>query len=549
MGAERRLSWSSSLAVCTRFKVFLDPHPPCYTTPMRIFNTSGPCDPARHYTVMREGLVAQGQRLVEQGRYFTLFAPRQSGKTTYFQLLFRQLSQQGYLPIWISFESLKTATRAQFYKTLHWYLQSEFAQVGIQIEQPIENQIDLQMYLAQASLQSAPLVLVIDEFEDIPEVVKSEVLHTFRALYQKRDHHKLHSVLLVGVSSLAQLVVSSASPFNIVDQLAIPYFSLDEVQELVAQYVSESGQPFDATVIQAIYENTSGQPGLVSALCDHLVTQVVTDPTQPVTMAAFYPTLQYFLTKRQDKNILNIIEKAREKLDFMLRLLFSNTPISFTIDHPDIAYLYAHGVIDEAEGQVIIPVPLYHKRLITALRPLVNGEASEYFSAHEKLSDYAQGDRLQINAIIDKYRDYVQRRGFQAFDTEHLKEGAWHYSLDGFINFFIERLGGQTFVEVPSGRGRTDILILYRGHKYIIETKIFIDASYFEHGKSQLADYLASEGLAEGFYVGFTSKHSATDTLYFDEMIKGKRIYTWLIRTDFKAPSRRVARGRKKKSE
>jgi len=72
---------------------------------------------------MREGLVAQGQRLVEQGRYFTLFAPRQSGKTTYFQLLFRQLSQQGYLPIWISFESLKTATRAQFYKTLHWYLQ------------------------------------------------------------------------------------------------------------------------------------------------------------------------------------------------------------------------------------------------------------------------------------------------------------------------------------------------------------------------------------------------------------------------------------------
>jgi hypothetical protein len=92
-------------------------------------------------------------------------------------------------------------------------------------------------------------------------------------------------------------------------------------------------------------------------------------------------------------------------------------------------------------------------------------------------------------------------------------------------------------------------LILYRGHKYIIETKIFIDASYFEHGKSQLADYLASEGLAEGFYVGFTSKHSATDTLYFDEMIKGKRIHTWLIRTDFKAPSRRVAKGRKKKSE
>ncbi len=32
---------------------------------------------------------------------------------------------------------------------------------------------------------------------------------------------------------------------------------------------------------------------------------------------------------------------------------------------------------------------------------------------------------------MNKYRQYVQRRGFKAFDTEKLKEGAWHYSFDG----------------------------------------------------------------------------------------------------------------------
>lgn len=108
---------------------------------MRYFNTSGPCDPERHYTLLRPALLAKGQRLVEQGRYFTLFAPRQSGKTTYFQLLFRQLQSQGYLPIWISFESLKTATRAQFYEALHWNLNYEFTQAGLQVDQPITNQI------------------------------------------------------------------------------------------------------------------------------------------------------------------------------------------------------------------------------------------------------------------------------------------------------------------------------------------------------------------------------------------------------------------------
>jgi hypothetical protein len=102
-------------------------------------------------------------------------------------------------------------------------------------------------------------------------------------------------------------------------------------------------------------------------------------------------------------------------------------------------------------------------------------------------------------------------------------------------------LGGDTLVEVPSGRGRTDIVILYQQHKYIIETKRFIDQSYFENGKYQLADYLVSEGLSEGYYVVFSNKHSDEDTLYFDEPIAGKRIYSYIIRTNFAQPSRRQA--------
>ena len=92
---------------------------------MRLFNTSGPCDPDKHYTVMREALVTKGQALVGQGRYFAIFAPRQAGKTTYFQLLFRRLREVGYTPVWISFESLKTIARPKFYRTLNRLLQPE----------------------------------------------------------------------------------------------------------------------------------------------------------------------------------------------------------------------------------------------------------------------------------------------------------------------------------------------------------------------------------------------------------------------------------------
>ncbi|MEZ4861598.1 MAG: AAA-like domain-containing protein [Caldilineaceae bacterium] len=509
---------------------------------MRIFNTSGPCDPAKHYTVMREELVAKGQALVAQGRYFTIFAPRQAGKTTYFQLLLRQLATAGYTPIWISFEGLKTLTRERFYKALHHNLKREFAQYGIHSEQTIVDQFDIQLYLEQVSVQAQAIVLVIDEFEDIPDAVLSELMHIFRALYQKREYHKLHSLVLVGVSTVAELVLSSASPFNVVDELRIPYFTFTQIQELITQHTVETGQVFELEVVKAISENTAGQPGLVCALCHYLVTDMVPDRSQPVTMAAFYPTLTHFLTDRFDKNIVNIVQKAREKQEFMLRVLFDDNPIPFTVNDPTIAYLYAHGVIANIDGYVDIPIPLYSKSLITAFRPLINGESKHYVTAHDTFRDYLTGDGINVNALLTKYCDYVRRRGFHAFDTNHLKEGAWHYSLDGFINFFIQRLGGDTLIETPSGRGRTDILILYQQQKYLIETKIFTDQSYFQNGKHQLADYLTTEGLSEGYYVVFSNKHSATDMLSFDEMIDGKRIYTYIILTNFEKPSRRRVR-------
>jgi type II secretory pathway predicted ATPase ExeA len=456
---------------------------------MRYFNTSGPCDPDRHYTVMREALVAKGKEMAERGRYFTIFAPRQAGKTTYFQLLLQKLREEHiYTPIWISLEHMKMYSREEFYQGIAVQFKEEFSEYNLELAPSIHNSTELLNFLKDLQPQVQPLIWFIDEFEGIPDCVLSELMHTFRMIYHRKKYYSLHSVVLVGVSTIAELVVSSASPFNVVDELKIPYFTFEEVCDLIQQYVTESEQVFDEPVIKAIYENTQGQPGLVCALCAHLVEKVAIDRSKPVTMDAMYPTLKHFLKERFDKNIQNIVQKAREKQDFMIRLLFADSPIEFTVDRPDIAYLYAHGVIDNVDGYVDIPVPLYRKRLITAFRPLINGEVDHYFSAHDTFGEYITPEGLNMQAILMKYREYVRRRGFKAFDTEHLKEGAWHYSLDGFINFFIERLGGHTFIETPTGRGRTDILILYQNHKYIIETKIFTDNSYFEKGKGQLAE-------------------------------------------------------------
>ena len=470
---------------------------------MREFNTSGPCDPALHYTVMREALMLEGKAKVNKGRFFTLFAPRQAGKTTFFKLLLNEL-EKDFITVWITFENLKTASKAEFYQELNHKLHRGLKKHEIQSELTIHNAISLSHFFENP--QSKPLVLVIDEFEGIPDCVLSEVMHTFRQIYHQKEYYNLHSLCLVGVSTIAELVVSSASPFNIAEELELPYFTFSEVSSLIKQYVAESEQVFEDKVIKAIDENTQGQPGLVCALCAYLVEKLVTHRNQPVLMEHYLKAQQHFLTERFDKNIINIVQKAREKKAFMLKLLFNEEPLPFSIHDPDMAWLYANGVIDKGNGNTDILVPLYKKALITAFRPLINGEAEYYInSPHETINQYlTPNGELNVNALLIEYRAYVRRRGFRAFDTEKLKEGAWHYSLDGFLYFFIQRLGGQTYVEVPSGRGRTDILIRYQEQSYLIETKVYSDETYFKRGKGQLAEYLKSEALLEGYYVVFS---------------------------------------------
>ena len=91
---------------------------------MREFNTSGPNNPDIHFTVMREALL---QKALEQivrpadpkgGRYFTLYAPRQTGKTTFVEQLVKRLVRQQFFPVLISFEALTGLEEPIFYREL-----------------------------------------------------------------------------------------------------------------------------------------------------------------------------------------------------------------------------------------------------------------------------------------------------------------------------------------------------------------------------------------------------------------------------------------------
>ena len=65
------------------------------------------------------------------------------------------------------------------------------------------------------------------------------------------------------------------------------------------------------------------------------------------------------------------------------------------------------------------------------------------------------------------------------------------------------------YLEVRTGRGQMDLIILHAGVKYIVETKIWGGESLYQAGKAQLAAYLKSEGVHEGYYIVFDHRRNA----------------------------------------
>ena len=58
---------------------------------MRRFGTQGPVHPEKNYVVSRATELADFVMRVKEGRYIVIFAPRQTGKTTFFQCALRRI--------------------------------------------------------------------------------------------------------------------------------------------------------------------------------------------------------------------------------------------------------------------------------------------------------------------------------------------------------------------------------------------------------------------------------------------------------------------------
>lgn len=471
----------------------------------RYFNTSGPNVLYQHYTLMRPDLVAKGMEAVRGSRYFTIWAPRQTGKSTYFQLLAMQLRATGYKVLMISVEAYQNASEPYVLRRIKEQLEKQ-TQLHINPGSIAELEGEF------AKIVDEKLVLIVDEIEGLNPDLFGQFLHSIRQLYHSRLDHCLKSVILVGVSNIVGIVEDHASPFNIADSLSIPYFTREETFELLHQHEEETGQLFEEEVKAKISEITANQPGLVNGFAYQLVER--NQGEARITFEAYKAVEDWYLTKVIDKNIANVLKYAKRHRAFVERLLYTEDEIRFDIDREAIKILHTNGLItDDPNGYVIFWVPLYKKRLYKAFYPYTNGEKQYFFNRVENFFDLVKGGKIDFDFLIQNYKDYVKRRSFKAFrekDPEtnaylSLKEAALKYSFETYISLFLERIEARSYIEVDAGLGRSDLLINYQNQEYVIETKIYRESYQVQQGLKQLAYYCKSLKIPEGLYLIFAS--------------------------------------------
>ena len=373
-------------------------------------------------------MVEKGIDLVQHKRYFTIWAPRQTGKSTYFRLLADAAEKQGLQVIHFNVENYK----GESLNGLLSKLRIELQDIGLEVPN-FETFGEFSRYIE--TVRDRRLVLIIDEIEGLNPDLFGQFLHTIRNLYHFRENHCLQSVILVGVSNIVGVVGDNASPFNIADNLPVPYFTAPEVSELLAMHTKETGQIFEKKVVKKIFEITAGQPGLVNGFANQLVTRW---PERPkIGYKQYLEVEHWYLNKAIDKNFANILNKAKEFGSFLERLLYTEAKIPFDIDREAIKMLHINGIIrEDKDGLVEFWVPFYKKRLYKAFYPYTNGEKEEITADIQAREYFTADGRLNLDKLMEDYKMYTKRRGVAIFRERHRNSRARHRPQCGDHHLF-----------------------------------------------------------------------------------------------------------------
>ena len=492
---------------------------------MRRFNRSGPVVAERHYHIppLERVDLAEIRELIDDQQYFVLHAPRQTGKTSALLALRDLLNAEGgYRCVYVNVEAgqaMREDVRATT-EVILGQLARQARRVGDDYLTDAWPGIFAEYgpgALGEALSRWAeaaekPLVLLIDEIDSLVGDSLLSVLRQLRADYPHRPESFPQSVVLCGVrdvrdyriySSSAKTMVTGGSAFNIkAESLRLGDFTRDEVHALLGQHTTETGQLFTDGAMQAVWNQTRGQPWLVNALAYETCFRgaLAADRSRPFTEAgdrarpiteADVLAAREQLILRRDTHLDQLTDKLKE--DRVRRviepLLVGGDGFESTAD--DIEYVQDLGLIAR-DPPMRLANPIYAEVVPRQLT----------WPTQLKLQDdpawYVDADgALLLDKLLARFQEFFREHSESWVERFDYREAGPHLLLQAFLQRIVNS-GGRVEREHGLGRRRADLLIEWpegeRIRKYVVECKVRHDRRGLERtvadGVEQTAAYM-----------------------------------------------------------
>ncbi|MBV7335176.1 ATP-binding protein [Chloroflexi bacterium TSY] len=514
----------------------------------REFNIFGPVYPDIHYHVDRVSVKSAIRDKIEKGRYFTLNAARQTGKTTLFREVIAELETEGdHFGVLLSFESLRCFDRAEFYEQLGAMITTDnlpslkamMPTQNLPTPEGLRHQRDFVNWLSHlGSVMNRRGLLIIDEFDAIGSELAEPLLGAFRHMYLNRhdiSRHALQSIILVGVRNIPALLGGTQSPFNIADQYEVPYFTLEETTVLLAQHTTETGQVFAEDAVKFIYRESEGQPFLVNRLAQILTQEIVTNRAESILAAHVEKALINLLVEN-NTHFASIVSKATPHKTTLLPILFyderrTNFRDSITQE------LLMYGILrrEQEENFWIARVanPIYRKMLILTFTPS-NGDVPVNGNIRHR---YLIEGVLDMDGLLNGFKTMMEEHGvplLRSNKTNRPLEIGGQYLLLSYLTAALDSIGGNVALETINSAGEMDLVVFFRGTRFIIETKIWYGKKRFIDGQQQLVNYVTAANLNKGYIVLFSEQDisaevGAPDNRPIDTVLDGKQVQIYPI--------------------
>jgi hypothetical protein len=504
-----------------------------------------------HYYVPRRELIDRGlTQLVGEnpnkgGHYITVWAPRQTGKTWVMQQVMFSLRSE---PRCDQFDVVKV--NLQVLKTeenIGEILGYIVAKLAKSLDKRIAKPATLREFedIFTKEVLDKPLILILDEFDALRQAAISDIAGGFRNIYiQRQDQvdrpsaerdYLLHGLALVGVRAVLGIESQTGSPFNVQRSLHIPNLTSEEVEEMFRWYERESGQEVEQAVIDRVFYETRGQPGLTSWLGELLTETYNDDTTHPITLAKFEEVYSLALNALPNNNVINIISKAKQEpyQDLVLELFRTNETIPFRYDDPQMNFLYLNGVIDwetAAPGRQVVkfPCPFVQKRLFNYFAHTLFRNVGRLYPLFEDLDDTITEDSLNVKNLLRRYEGYLrENRDWLLKDVPRRTdlrpyEAVYHFNLYRYLANFLQSYEGRVTPEFPTGNGKVDLLIEHGERRYGVEVKSYTNRPDYKRALRQAARYGQQLELAEMTLAFFVETIDETNRAKYEVVYEDK---------------------------